>query len=58
MIPEPTTRGYKTFTPKKECEIAFLSRDLKISIWSSLWISLLVIGDHKVYKNLGVGIAI
>ena len=52
MIPEPTMRRCTTSTPRKRCEIIFLSRDLlKISIWSSLWISLLVIGDHKVYKK-------
>ena len=41
---------------KKGCVIAFLSRDLfKIFICNSLWISLLVIENHKVYNNLGVG---
>ena len=40
---------------KKGCELAFLNGYLlKISIWSSLWISLLVIEDHKVCNNLGV----
>ena len=56
MISEPTMRRCETSTPKKGCEIAFLRRDLlKISIWNSLWISLLVIGDHKAYNNLRVG---
>ena len=41
---------------KKGCELTFLTRYLlRISIWSSLWFSLLVIGDHKVCNNLGVG---
>ena len=44
---------------KKGYEIAFLTRYLlKIFIWSSLWISLLVIEDHKVYNTLGVGTVI
>ena len=56
MIPKPTTRRCKTSTLRKGCEIAFLRRDLlKISVWNSLWILLLVIGDHQVYNNLGVG---
>ena len=56
MIPEPTTRRCKTSTPRKGCEITFLRRDLlKISIWNSLWILLLMIGDHKVCNILGVG---
>ena len=59
MIPKPTTRRCKTSTPKKECELAFLTGYLsKIFVWNSLWISLLVIGDHKDHNTLGVGIFI
>ena len=59
MIPKPTIRRCETSTPRKRCEIAFLRRDLlKIYVWNSLWILLLVIGDHKVYNNLRVGIVI
>ena len=59
MISEPTMRRCMTSTLSKGCKIAFLRRDLsKIFVWNSLWISLLVIGDHKVYNNLGVGIVI
>ena len=59
MIPKPTMKRCEISTSRKGCEIAFLSRyRLKISIWNSLWISLLVIGDHKVYNNLRGGIVI
>ena len=59
MVPKPTTRWYLILTPRKRCELAFLTGYLlKIFIWNSLWISLLMIGDHKVYNTLRIGIVI
>ena len=54
--PRIYNEGMWDIDSKKKSEIAFLNRDLlKISIWNSLWISLLVIGNHKDHNTLGVG---